>query len=262
MKPSLVITRMERKYKVEPGDVEGFARAVAAKMHTSEYKPGRPEVRIATVYFDTPDYHFAKKALNNGDTSIKLRAKDYTYLVNGKIEVSNFCWIEVKSRTGIATEKWRFPLSKKALPLLLAGSDIRNAVESCAQKFSCVRQAMDNYECFQSQVASRTIRPSVIATYTRKVFESGEWDLRLTMDSEVRYFQAPGNPYSYFRAILPEHMGRPVGAESAVIVETKSPNGLPGWLWPLLRACSSAQEFSKFTASYMKLMLVKGDSQD
>jgi hypothetical protein len=253
---------MERKYKVEPGDVDGFARAVAARMQLSEYEPGRPEVRIGTVYFDTPDYYFAKKAVSNGDMSIKLRAKDYTYLVNGKIEASNFCWIEVKSRSGIATEKWRFPLSKKALPLLLAGGDIADAVEGSAQKFSCVRQARDNYRCFQSHVAGRTIRPSAIATYTRKVYESREWDLRLTMDSDVRYFRAPDNPYSCFRAILPERMGRPVGAESAIIIETKSPNGLPGWLWPLLRACSSAQEFSKFTASYMKLMLTKENLQD
>ncbi len=257
MKPSLVIARMERKYKVAPEDAGSFARAVEAEMKVSEYEPGRPDVRIATIYFDTPDYYFARKAAGNGDMSIKLRSKEYSYRVNGKVEASNFCWVEVKSRNGIATEKWRFPLSKKALQPLLSGGDISRMVEGCAEKFSCAGQAVENYRRFRSQAGAYTILPSTIVTYKRRVYESKEWDLRLTMDTDIVYFRAPENPYSYLSAILPDRLGPPVGSESAVVVETKSANGLPGWLWPLLRACKSAQEFSKFTASHMKLMLAK-----
>jgi hypothetical protein len=248
---------MERKYKVQPEDVESFARAVEAHMQLSQYEPGKPEVRIATIYLDTPDYYFAKKALNNGDMSVKLRAKEYSYSTNGKVEASNFCWVEVKSRNGLATEKWRFPFSKKALPLLLEGGDTVQTVKASAEKFSCVEQAMENYRRFQSEAGARTILPSTVVTYTRRVYESKEWDLRLTMDFDVTYFKAPENPYSLLSAIVPDSMGEPVGGESAVVVETKSANGLPGWLWPLLRACTSAQEFSKFTTSHMKLMLAK-----
>jgi hypothetical protein len=248
---------MERKYKVEPGDVEDFARAVEAQMQLAQYEPGRPEVRIATIYFDTPDYQFAKKALNNGNISVKLRAKEYSYVVDEKVEASDYCWVEVKSRNGLATEKWRFPLSKNALPLLLSDGDLVQTVKTCAEKFSCVEQALKNYRRFQSEAGSRSIRPTAVVTYTRRVYESEEWDLRLTMDFDVKYFRAPENPYSHLRTIIPDSMGQPVGSESVVVVETKSANGLPGWLWPLLRACSSAQDFSKFTTSHMKLMLAE-----
>ncbi len=257
MSSPLVISRMERKYKVEPDDVPAFLEAVCAEMEVSEYVRGRPVVQIATVYLDTSGYYFAKKALNNHSVSIKLRSKDYSYLLDKGVETSNFCWIEVKSRNGIATQKWRFPLSKSMFGRLLGGQDVKGVVAKSAEKSSDVEQALENYERFQSHSRDLQIAPSTIVTYSRQVFESKEWDLRLTVDSNVRYYKAPRNPYSNLRAILPDKLGEPIGSESDVIIETKSNNGLPGWLWPLLRACRSTQEFSKFATSSRRLMLLK-----
>ena len=248
---------MERKYKVEQEDVPAFLDALSAKMKISEYVPGRPVVQIATVYLDTPDFHYAKKALNNHSVSIKLRAKDYSYRVQGALETSNFCWVEIKSRNGISTEKWRFPMTKRAFRQLYCGQDVSKAVTSSAQKRSYGKQAVENYKRFQSHLREHKIAPSTIVTYLRRVFELEDWDLRLTVDSNVRYYKAPENPYSYLKTIIPEKLGEPIGAEDDVIVESKSANGVPGWLWPLLKACRSAQEFSKFTSSSRKRMLLE-----
>jgi hypothetical protein len=257
MASPLNIKRMERKYKVEQEDVSAFLDALSAKMKVSEYIPGRPVVQIATVYLDTPDYHFAKKALNSHSMSIKLRAKDYSYRVQGAVETSNFCWVEIKSRNGISTEKWRFPLSKRMFGGLYRGQDVSEAVVSSARKSSYSKQAVGNYKRFQSHIRERKIAPSTIVTYSRLVFELDDWDLRLTVDSNVRYYKAPENPYSYLKTIVPEKLGQPIGAEDDVIVETKSANGVPGWLWPLLKACRSTQEFSKFATSSKKRMLLE-----
>lgn len=256
MKPPLTMKRMERKYKVEQGDVPAFLEALSEKMQLSEYVPGRPVVQIATVYLDTPDFHYAKKALNNHSMSIKLRSKDYSYRVRGVLETSNFCWVEIKSRSGMSTEKWRFPLSKRMFGQLYRGQDVSEAVTSSAHKSSYDRQAVENYRLFQSHIREHRITPSTIVTYSRRVYELKDWDLRLTVDSNVRYYKAPENPYSHFKTIVPEKLGQPIGVEHDVIVETKSANGIPGWLWPLLKACRSAQEFSKFTSSSKKKMLL------
>jgi hypothetical protein len=257
MSSPLFIERMERKYKVEQDQVLPFLEALSEKMEVSEYIAGRPVVQIGTVYFDTPDYHYARKAINNGSVSLKLRAKDYSYRVNGSVETSNFCWLETKLRNGISTEKRRFPLSKSAFASLCAGKDVTEAVTKSAEKLSEVEQAVENYRHFEALTADRRIAPSTVVTYSRMVFALKEWDLRLTVDSDVSYYKAPHNPYSRLKAIMPEKLGPPIGCEAAVVVETKSGNGLPGWLWPLLRACRAAQEFSKFASSSRKLMLLR-----
>ncbi len=257
MEPSLVVKRMERKYKVEQNDVPAFLDALSSKMKVSEYILGRPVVQIATVYLDTPDFHYAKRALNNSSMSIKLRAKDYSYRVQGALETSNFCWVEIKSRDGISTEKWRFPMSKRVFGQLYRGRDVSKAVASSARKKSYSKQAVENYKRFQSHIHEREIAPSTVVTYSRRVFELEAWKLRLTVDSNVRYYKAPADPYSYLKTIVPEKLGEPIGTEDDVIVETKSANGVPGWLWSLLRACKSAQELSKFASSSKKRMLLE-----
>ena len=257
MTSPLNIKRMERKYKVEKEEASAFIEALSAKMKISEYVPGRPVVQIATVYLDTPDFYYAKKALNNQSMSVKLRAKDYSYRVRGALETSNFCWVEIKSRNGISTEKWRFPMSKRVFGQLYRGQDVSKAVASSARKRSYSNEAVENYKRFKSHLRDHRLAPSTIVTYSRRVFELEDWDLRLTVDCDVRYYKAPENPYSYLKIITPEKLGEPIGAEEDVIVETKSANGVPGWLWPLLKACRSAQEFSKFTSSSRKRMLLE-----
>jgi hypothetical protein len=223
-------------------------------MNLAEYIKGRPVVQISTVYFDTPEYDFARKAINNGSVSVKLRSKEYSYKIDGTLETSNFCWIEIKSRNGLATEKWRFPLSKSAFPELLQGRDIGDVVAESARKSSCTEEALENYKRFLGHIERHQILPSTVVTYSRRVYELKEWDLRLTLDSDVRYYRAPRNPYAGTKSIIPAKLGQPIGEEDTVIVETKSGNGLPGWLWPMLRACESAQEFSKFVTSSRRRM--------
>ncbi len=251
----LFISRMERKYKVEPEEVPALLDALAAKMQRSEYITGRPVVHIATLYFDTPEFHFAKKASCDGVVSIKLRAKDYSYRVNRLVETSDFCWIEIKSRNGIATEKWRFPLGKGLVKGLFFDEDLKDPVAECAKENGAdAVQALSNYERFRSHLREFRIAPSTVVTYSRHVFTLEEWDLRLTVDCNVRYFQAPTNPYSGNRAITAEQLGKPTSCENSAILETKSGNGLPGWLWQMLKSCRSAQEYSKFVSSSKPLM--------
>jgi hypothetical protein len=246
---------MERKYKVEPEEVPALLDALSAKMQRSEFITGKPVVHIATLYFDTPEFHFAKKASGNGSVSIKLRAKDYSYRVNGAVETSDFCWIEIKSRNGIATEKWRFPLGKGLVKGLVFDEDLKDPVAECAEENGAdAAQALENYERFRSYLREFKIAPSSIATYSRHVFTLEEWDLRLTVDCNVRYFRAPKNPYSGKRVITAEDLGRPTGFENSAILETKSGDGLPGWVWQMLKGCKAAQEYSKFVGSSKPLM--------
>jgi hypothetical protein len=250
---------MERKFKVGPRDVPMLLDILSENLVREEYITGRPVVHVATMYFDTPDLSFARKAQNTDLPAIKLRAKEYIYRVYDRVETSEFCWIEIKSRYGATTEKWRFPLAKKHVHRLCGEDDLTDAVaKSAKENGSDVEQAVRYYECFRAYACECGISPSTVVTYSRHVFGLKKLDLRVTLDSNVRFFRAPSNPYykqNYMRnPVILEKLGRPISRETDAILETKSANGLPDWLWSILNNYKPAQEFSKFVSSSRPLL--------
>ncbi|TET32677.1 MAG: VTC domain-containing protein [Planctomycetota bacterium] len=259
MTSPLFITRMERKFKVVPRDVPMLLDTLSRNLIRDEFITGRPVVHIATMYFDTPDFAFARKAENTGLPAIKLRAKEYIYRVCDGVETSEFCWIEIKSRYGTTTKKWRFPLAKKYVHELCGEDNLTDAVAKSAKENGAdVDQAVRYYECFRAYACECGISPSTVVTYSRHVFGLKKLDLRVTLDSNVRFFRAPLTPYykrNYKRTpVILEKLGRPISREADAILETKSANGLPDWLWAILNSYKPAQEFSKFVSSSRPLM--------
>ncbi len=102
----LRIRTQEQRYILD--DVVQVEQLLLLRGRPLEYVAGRPETRITTVYFDTPDGTWSR-----GLSTTKLRARSY--------QDPEQWWFELKRREGTQVDKWRKPMPvEQVLSTLLA----------------------------------------------------------------------------------------------------------------------------------------------
>jgi hypothetical protein len=271
-----VLRRREEKYEVGPARALLLREEIARHLPLYEFHPGQPYTHITTLYFDTRERDFFRRAEKHYDDNVKIRVKEYYYssrAVNGHgpkgeggglrgvegsdrpepaFQASGLCFVEIKRSVEGAVEKQRMALPKRDLRLLLAGQDVWPAIERLTPAGS--RQAVTRaYGDLRRYLRDFTLELTSIVTYRRIVFQDKEDVLRITFDDNLRVYPPLPSFYDEVEALTPEELGRPVRQSDKVILEIKYPDRMPLWLSKVL-SHQAARRLSKFTSSVRTLL--------
>lgn len=263
MSESRIFRRWEDKYRFGEIEARNLRREVQRHLPLFEFRPGRPHTYISTIYFDTKNLAFFKRARRSYDNSIKLRVKEYYYkLQSGELETFPYCFVEIKERIHGEVHKSRIRIPKLLLNPFLAGEDIwpRLVVSDPGIEFQDAGEVYGKLKRF----LHFEIKPESIFNYRRVVFQRDEGELRVTFDDQLRIFPAVTGLYGTVDAMTRRNLGAPILPREnvpQVILEIKCPNSYPTWLQKALFPHRS-QKTSKFTTSIDLLRKRPGNGRD
>lgn len=241
-----VFRRTEMKYRIDHDQQSILNAAIDQHMVMGEFG----KTKIASLYYDTPDFSLIERSLDKPLYKEKLRLRVY-----GDLSPLAPSFVELKKKFKGVVYKRRVMLSLHAAQAFFDGMPYEEACrafplfedEAQAQSLSSRSIQIAREIAFTIQ-RHGTLVPSFLITCTRSAYEaSGESELRITFDNELAC--------SYV-AKSPLQASRPVSllAPGESIMEVKNAGPLPLWL---LRALSEAksypQSFSKYGHAYMSL---------
>lgn len=213
-----------------------------------------PEHFVSTIYFDTPSRRLLRAAQHRSVDHIKLRVKEYYDVhpslaelatsVEEVVHAPGDVWLELKRRSGARTQKHRIRVSKRVLSRWLeerGGLDRGDYVGRDADA-----RVLQDYLAAERE----RLVPASVVNYQRCSWQSEEGDLRVTLDSDLAFFEPPRDLFGR-PSLLREALGTPCLREPSALLEVKHRgDALPSWLsarLALLRL--SPVEYSKFVKS-------------
>ncbi len=251
------ITRTEIKLRLKPSEAEALREEVERHLPPYCYVPDRPVTFVSSVYFDTDDLHFYRRAKRFPHDNLKVRLKEYYYRVDGTNEVSEYCWIELKRRLAEATSKLRFQTPKQLVSRLFEGEDLFDVIRACNRDLT-ESDLSKIYEDFLDIVRRFRLRPQSVTNYRRRTYQQREDEsIRITFDDMIAYFRPPPFLFNGTRALVREVLGEPAGRQYHTVVEIKMARRTPQWLRELL-ARYPQSNFSKFLTSTQTVLPLLG----
>jgi hypothetical protein len=233
----------ERRYELQRDVAEEVLEQLGKNLPVMVYKDAPPTTLVATLYFDTADGYYLKRAKNGvGQSSIKVRAREYLPITNDQERTvlghSDFCYLERKERLGTIRQKYRIKIAKGELAPIIAHT--RDLPAEC--------------DLLRKEVRDRELQPAVISMYERRVWGQDD-DLRVTLDERIRYYRPSRQPFQTASALSPAQLGSPgaIGPKRILEVKHSAQQPLPAWLATLVGQLPEATGFSKFLDGMAKL---------
>lgn len=253
--------RKELKYEMGRASALFLREEIARRLPLFEFKLGHPHTHIVTLYYDSEERHFFRKAAADYDNNVKVRVKDYYYCESrppreggaspdgfqGATLSSSVCFVELKRLVEGRVVKKRFALPKSKLARLVAGEDLWDMLlESVApEKVNTLKEV---YRELRDYLHRFRLRLTSIVTYRRVVFQEDEADLRITFDDQLVVHAPVPDPYGHGERLTPAALGAPLRMSDSVILEIKARGAYPQWLSRALED-HPARQLSKFTSS-------------
>ncbi len=191
-------------------DLEGF-------LDRDPYSDGKGRYRIASLYYDSPDFSCYWNKIDGIKYRRKLRLRVYR---DSDMDVG---FVEVKQRINRTIQKRRLALPLEQAKALCGGEDIgvdqldKKDRETATEVLFLVR--------------SLGMRPRCVISYHRKPFEGSRYDhgLRVTFDTHLKYRinELDVTAVCKDRFFLPPDI---------VVMEVKANERIPMWLISLLGA--------------------------
>jgi hypothetical protein len=229
VKTDITRSRIEVKYLIPLGRIGRLVDRISADE--------REEYAVTTVYFDAPDRSLSRLALESPYGCVKVRIREY-------LDGSPWVWLEVKSRRGAWTQKWRSRMRRTALPSLLeAGGGIGlRSLEG--PPWEGVGDAAEARRCVEAATAG-PLRPLGAVTAHRRTYSLASSSVRFTLDHDVTYFGAPRAPWSGGHPISRKALGAPLLRERDAVLELKHSGEPPLWCTMLVSNLEMSA-YSKF----------------
>jgi len=218
--------RYELKYLLR----EEQYREMMAGLSSQLEPDGFGNSTICNVYYDTPDHRLIRHSLEKPVYKEKLRLRSY-----GCAKREDQVFLELKKKYQGVVYKRRISLRASEAEGYFAGGQSLPTGSQISREIDYVRRL---YE---------PLLPAMYLSYDRAAFFSKEdQQLRLTFDRNIRFRETNlslGIP-PYGTALLQEGM---------LLLEIKTPGGLPLWLTGLLSELQLAPTgYSKYGAAYQK----------
>lgn len=241
-----VFKRKEMKYQLDPDQRLILDTAIDQHMVMGEFG----KTKIASLYYDTPDFSLIERSLDKPLYKEKLRLRAY-----GDPNPLAPSFVELKKKFKGIVYKRRVMLSLQAAQTFFDGMPYEEACrafplledEAQAQSLSSRSIQIAREIAFAIQRHGALV-PSFLITCTRSAYEAADKsELRITFDDELACsYEA--------KSLLRSSRPVPLLAAGESIMEVKNAGPLPLWL---LRALNEAkaypQSFSKYGHAYMSL---------
>jgi hypothetical protein len=229
MENNVTRTRVEVKYLVP----ESLVEHVVAKL---------PAVRasahgVLTVYFDRMDRSLSIGALRRPDHCTKVRVREY-------LDGSPHLWIEVKTRSGAWTRKWRYRLDKASLGPLLRSGELKDLPAAGSPCGTCALEAAEAFGRLREVAGGRLVAVGAV-TAGRTAFRLPDLPFRFTLDRNIAYYRVPAGLYETRNSARPADLGVPVRRESCAVLELRHGGTVPEWCRDVVAGLERT-EYSKF----------------
>ncbi len=276
--------RKEQKYEVGPAAALFLRQEIARRLPCFEFERGHPYTHVTTLYFDTRNRDFYRKAERSYEDNVKIRVKEYYYPllaeahgdganspVPGAVEIhgngsrsrreasyrtSPVCYVELKQSVAGLVIKKRFGFPKKDLHLLVGGQDVWPILVKITPSED-LSSLKDVYRELLRYLSSYSVELTSIVCYRRTVYQECEEELRITFDDHLAVYQPVPELYGRAGALTPDVLGKPIRTSDKVILEVKCPGKYPSWLEKAMQY-HSTRRLSKFTTS-VRLILSDSD---
>ncbi len=219
-----VFKRYELKYLMTREQRDLLLKVMKGHMELDKY--GHTTIR--NIYFDTDNYRLARHSIEGPPYKEKLRVRSYSH-VSGSDNV----FLELK-------KKYKSVVYKRRLVLPL---DATMDAIAAHHPLPVKSQIADEINYFCSYY--KTLRPAVFLSYEREAFYSTDGsDFRVTFDENILYRD---DDVSLTGAVY----GAPLIAKNQVLMEIKTPGGIPMWMTDFLTKQKIYKtSFSKYGAAY------------
>ena len=261
---SITADRDEIKYFVAFDRARSLTQDIAGHLAPHRYTGERANLLpgahhfVTTIYFDTASHAHYRAATENAARNVKVRAKEYYDLHPSLAELATsasaivryqpWLFVELKHREGRRTRKQRHRLRKVDVPAFFTRDVLAGQAREAPREGDAVDTAeLDEIVAYCRGLAE-PLMASCLVNYRRLAFQDVGGALRVTADSDLAYYAAPGDLWTRKDALIRGSFGMPAGIEQRALIEVKSRGPAPDWLQSSLdRAGATQVSFSKFT---------------
>ncbi len=223
-----VFKRYELKYMLTEGQAELLLGEMAPYMQKDRY--GHTTIR--NIYFDTPDDRLVRHSIEKPVYKEKLRLRSY-----GSPQEDTPVFVELKKKYKGIVYKRRVQLpEQQAMAWLCHGKEH-------PQK-SQITEEIDYFCKFY-----QNLQPKVFLSYERDAYYGADTDFRITFDRNI---------YSRYTdiSLKGEIGGAPLLQDEMVLMELKTPGGIPLWMTRFLTEQGIFKiSFSKYGTVYRRKFL-------
>lgn len=230
MANQMVFKRYELKYLMTRRQQQAVLAAMQRYMALDKY--GHTSIR--NIYYDTPNYLLIRRSLEKPIYKEKLRVRSY-----GRAAAGDAVFVELK-------KKYKGVVCKRRLCLPNAQA------EACLQGDMYLPDTQIGREIAYTMQRYEGLQPALFLSYEREAFYSKDGsDFRITFDENIRYRQ-------HNLTLDSDPDGIPLLGQDMVLMEIKTPAGIPLWLTHLLSQQKIYKtSFSKYGAAYQKEQLLQ-----
>lgn len=241
-----VFKRKEMKYLLDGDQRHILDAAIAKHMVAGEFG----ETKIASLYYDTPDFALIERSLDKPLYKEKLRLRVY-----GDLSPRASAFVELKKKFKGIVYKRRVMLSLPAAQAFLAGMHYEEACRAFPLSDREMQaQALSSHSIQIAREIACAIQryeglaPSFLIVCARSAYEATDGsELRITFDANLACnYEA--------RSFMQTSAAVPLLKPGESIMEVKNAGPLPFWLLHALGEASAyPQSFSKYGHAYMSL---------
>ena len=229
-----VMKRYEVKFILNKEQLEFLKNALVGHMIVDQYG----KTSIASIYYDTPDYHLIRTSIEKPSYKEKIRLRSYGVVEHGKP-----VYLELKRKVEGVVYKRRIETSESDVYRFLhyENDDITDG--QIAKEMTYFR----NYY--------KTLEPKIMIAYDRTSYKEVDGDIRLTIDENPRY-------RTYDLNLHTSTEGIPLLKEGEAILEVKVQHSIPLWLVEILTKEKIYQtSFSKVGTAHKQEMSKKNNKE-
>lgn len=219
-----VFKRYELKFLLSTKQKELLVETMRPYMGLDQFRCST----IRNIYYDTDTYRIIRQSLEKPAYKEKLRVRSYEK-TTGKSSV----FVELKKKYKSVVYKRRIVMPEQ------------QAIDWLSGKIPCPAESQISREISYFCSFYETLHPVVCLSYEREAFYSLDGDdLRVTFDENILYRK---NDLSLDTEIY----GTPLLQDDQVLMELKTPGGIPLWMTHFLTEQHIQKtSFSKYGAAY------------
>lgn len=255
---ALTQARGEIKFLLNSTEASVFKKKLSEYLESHCFKKGKVITHISSVYYDTTNLDYYKRAIENPQENLKIRFREYYYynieLIEHALskeelfEQGGAVFLEIKKRTPEGSSKKRLPISRPVLNKVLFESKKNQNFENDLATLNIKAGSEVFGEVFKS-CFDKEIEPVVAVHYSRNAYENEEGTLRISLDKGLSFHSLTQKTESWNRANSwrKEYLPESVKEEDFVVLEVKFIGDKPEWLESILKDFKQVQ-YSKFAA--------------
>jgi SPX domain protein involved in polyphosphate accumulation len=257
--------RFEDKYIIPKSFREELSKLLVKHLKTDYPEKDTKFTTMKSVYFDSSSLDMVKHHMSKASDRFKIRTREYG--PNGKLNKSDYTFLEIKAKHGDITDKFRIKVPKldldnfkKGIPITptipLAKMNSNIALPELVKRVADINQALELFH----------LRPSCETQYNRRAYVDGaahDAGLRVTFDEEVEYKVLDVIPTQISNELHKGHdtedgcalmgMVENYNPKDHMILEVKHHGAVPDWLTKFLNDNQLQKtQFSKYCYSIAK----------